>query len=263
MKKEEKTLLVHLHLFYKEQLDFMINKLKNISNCKWDLYVTMPVENNEIEEKLKKFKPNTKIIIVDNIGYDIWPFIQVVQSINLDNYDYILKIHTKNYQQQLWLNEFIKEGFWWRNELINALLKSKKQFKKNLLTFSNKSDCGMICSQIMLWDIENHWPEDTYLLEEELKFLNFKSHYKHFCAGTMFIARANIFKFLQNKKINAQCFPKSLCTKETGTRAHTYERIFSIAVDEFGYKIYTYKNKKEYIIKSLEKLNNKILSIFK
>ena len=112
MKKEEKTLLVHLHLFYKEQLDFMINKLKNISNCKWDLYVTMPVENNEIEEKLKKFKPNTKIIIVDNIGYDIWPFIQVVQSINLDNYDYILKIHTKNYQQQLWLNGFIKEGFW-------------------------------------------------------------------------------------------------------------------------------------------------------
>lgn len=259
---EEKKLLVHLHLFYQEQLDFMIKKLKNISYCTWDLYVTITEENKEIEQKLKELNAHVKIIKVNNIGYDIWPFILVIQSVNLDNYDYILKIHTKNYQKKLKLNGFKKKGFWWRNELINALLANKKQFRKNLLTLLNNADCGMICSKIMLWDIGNYWPEDTYLLKKELNFLKFKSQYKHFCAGTMFLARANIFKFLQNKEINEQCFAKSYHTKETGTRAHTYERIFCIAVDEFGYKIYTNKNKKEYILKYIKNLPKKILSIF-
>ncbi|HIT93378.1 MAG TPA: hypothetical protein IAD11_10745 [Candidatus Stercorousia faecigallinarum] len=259
---ENKKLLVHLHLFYQDQLDFMLKKLKNISDCKWDLYVTITEENSETERKLKTFAPNVKIIKINNIGYDIWPFIKVIQSVNLDNYDYVLKIHTKNYQKKLWLNGFKKKGFWWRNELINAILKDKNQFKKNLSLLSSKSDCGMVCSKIMLWDIGNYWPEDTYLLKEELNFLKFKSQYKHFCAGTMFLARANIFKFLQNKEINEQCFTRSSHTKETGTRAHTYERIFCIAVDEFGYKIYTNKNKKEYIFKYIKNLPKKLLSIF-
>jgi hypothetical protein len=43
--------LVHLHLYYHEQLDFMIEKLKNIQGCDWDLYVTIN-ENNEESKKI-------------------------------------------------------------------------------------------------------------------------------------------------------------------------------------------------------------------
>ena len=38
MKKINKKLLVHLHLYYLEQVDFMLKKLRNITGCDWDLY---------------------------------------------------------------------------------------------------------------------------------------------------------------------------------------------------------------------------------
>ena len=39
---------------------------------------------------------NAKIITVPNKGYDIYPFLIVLSKVKLDEYDYILKIHTKN-----------------------------------------------------------------------------------------------------------------------------------------------------------------------
>ena len=54
----EKKILVHLHLFYHNQIDYVISKLRNITNCKWDLYVTFCDENEKSFLKLKRFKPD-------------------------------------------------------------------------------------------------------------------------------------------------------------------------------------------------------------
>ena len=115
--------LVHLHLYYSNQIDYMLNKLKNINNCEWDLFVTVCNEDNKITNKLKAFKPDVKIIKVNNAGYDIWPFIQVLNKVELGNYNYILKIHTKNYRKEK--AGRCGKGFKWRNLLIDALLKFK------------------------------------------------------------------------------------------------------------------------------------------
>lgn len=258
---KQKHVLVHLHLFYYEQTDYFIKKLANINNCNWDLFVTYVEEDKKSIDKIKLFKPDTIFKKVENYGYDIYPFIEIIKSVNLDKYDYILKIHTKNYQKKLKLNGLKKSGYWWRNELINALLKNKKRFKENLAIFTNNPDIGLICSELMLWDVGNYWPEDTYLLEEELKFLKFKSEYKKYCAGTMFFAKANIYKFLQQDNINIEKFAPSIKTKSTGTIAHTYERILTIAAIESGYKIKTIPNYKENIYKFFKTLFKSIFSI--
>ena len=256
-----KKVLVHLHLFYYNQTDYFIKKLQNITNCNWDLFVTYVEENKKSIDKIKLFKPDTIFKKVENYGYDIYPFIEIIKSVNLDKYDYILKIHTKNYQKKLKLNGLKKSGYWWRNELINALLKNKKRFKENLEIFTINPEIGLICSELMLWDIGDYWPEDTYLLKKELKFLNFKSKYKKYCAGTMFLAKANIYKFLQQDNIHIEKFAPSIKTKSTGTIAHTYERILTIAVNEKGYKIYTIANKKEQIFKHIKIFIQNIFSI--
>ena len=93
-------LLVHLHLYYHNQLEYMLQKLANINNCDWDLFVTVCEKNQNSIDKIKSLKPDAKIIKVDNKGYDIWPFLQVLNFVDLKNYDYILKIHTKNFRSK-------------------------------------------------------------------------------------------------------------------------------------------------------------------
>lgn len=131
-------ILVHLHLYYHEQLDWFLAKLKNIT-CPYDLYVTYVDKNKLSEQKLKSFKPDVKLIKVENRGYDVYPFWQVLQRINLDDYNYVLKLHTKNFRNVPWKkDEILYKGYDWRNDLIEPLIGSRFIFKKNLCILSKK-----------------------------------------------------------------------------------------------------------------------------
>ena len=258
---QNKKLLVHLHLYYHEQIDFMIKNLKNINGCNWDLFVTYNTENPISINKLLKLKSDVHLIKVDNIGYDVWPFIQVIKSVNLNDYAYILKIHTKNKTPMMYVKKFTAKGYWWRNELINVLLSSKRKFRNNLKILDNNRNIGMLCSEICLFDTGDGLPENTYMLDDELKLLNFKTKSGKFCAGTMFMAKTEIYKFLKQDIINKLRFEPSEGSSSNTSLAHTYERILTIAAIESGYKIKTIPNYKENIYKFFKTLFKSIFSI--
>lgn len=258
---QNKKLLVHLHLYYHEQIDFMIKNLKNINGCNWDLFVTYNTENPISINKLLKLKSDVHLIKVDNIGYDVWPFIQVIKSVNLNDYAYILKIHTKNKTPMMYVKKFTAKGYWWRNELINVLLSSKRKFRNNLKILDNNRNIGMLCSEICLFDTGDGLPENTYMLDDELKLLNFKTKSGKFCAGTMFMAKTEIYKFLKQDIINKLRFEPSEGSSSNTSLAHTYERILSLAVDEFGFNIYPVKNYKLYFKLQLKQILETIFSI--
>src|SRR5574344_582692 len=179
-------LLVHLHLFYQDQFDYMIKKLSNIEGCDWDLYVTVCEENSLSEEKILKFKPDAKIIKVENRGYDIWPFIQVLRMVNLDDYDYVLKIHTKAYREKrCYINNFEFNipkfyHYYWRNKLIRPLIGSNQKFKKNLKILAHKKKIGMIVDKSFFIKLDKNNTTDTLLLKNIKERLNIKSDYNLF-----------------------------------------------------------------------------------
>ncbi|MDR0303990.1 MAG: rhamnan synthesis F family protein [Chitinispirillales bacterium] len=87
-----KKILVHLHLFYEEQFDIFAEKIKSaLERYNYSLFITVSDCNDEIKQKFLSFKPDAKFIIVKNIGADIFPFITVLNSVNLEDYDYIIK----------------------------------------------------------------------------------------------------------------------------------------------------------------------------
>ena len=88
-------LLVHFHIYYLQHVDYFLGMMKNINSVRWDLFVTSPHIDEATENKIKEFKPDARIEHVPNEGYDIWPFIYMVKSICLEDYDCILKLHTK------------------------------------------------------------------------------------------------------------------------------------------------------------------------
>lgn len=239
-----KRILVHLHLYYLNQLDEILNRLQNLQGLNFDLYVTMVNKSPAAEQKIKQFKPDTHILQVANQGYDIGPFIEVLHSLNLDNYDYVLKIHTKgtaaeNYTR---INGKRLNNKLWNRLLFDALLFSEEQVHNNLRQLAN-ADIGMLSSTYLITDdkklYEQFLPQINEILQaESLPQVDTFS----FVAGTMFWAKASLFKPLQ--KYRLADFPVTDGKVKEGTLAHCFERLFGAVAQAQGLKLYGVKSSK-------------------
>ena len=236
--RKPSKILVHLHLYYTEQLQYFLDKLTHIVKCEYDLFVTTPHISGKISEQILKFKSDAKIIKMKNSGYDVWPFIQVIKQIDLKQYDFIIKLHTKAFQIKP--NRLGKTGMWWRNELVETILADDKQFIKNLSLLKQQDKIGMICSSLMFREVSDNKdiPEESNLLKDELNRLGFQTKERFYCAGTMFMAKASVFEFLKDAQLSEKDFTGTMSTYGSGSLAHVYERILGIATYEKGYEIY-------------------------
>lgn len=219
-----------VHIYYHGQIDYIISKLKNIADFDFDLYVTFSKNFEKEKEKFLKFKKDTKFFQVSNSGYDIWPFIYLLKQINLDNYDYILKLHTKNIKR--------KAGAHWRNSLINPILGSKEAFKNCIKIFEQNNKTGLIGAKNCLSNMNLNCPENRIFYEEVCARFNLVPKKINFIAGTMFICRAELLNFFKTADIKEEDFLTSSKMKSFGTFAHVLERIFALVVISEGYEIY-------------------------
>ena len=59
-----KRLLVVLHVYYHEQVDWFIDRLSNIAGCEWDLIVTFSEDSLKSRRKFQSFKPDARFLVV-------------------------------------------------------------------------------------------------------------------------------------------------------------------------------------------------------
>ena len=240
--------LVVFHFYYREQLDFFIEKLKNICDCTWDLIVTFNTIHDEDKLKLLKLKSDAIFYPVENAGYDVWPFISVLKNIDTCEYDIIVKLHTKSYTNgHFTINGVYFRGFQWRDELVDALLKNKKTFRQMLSCFKTNKMVGMYCSRLLL--TRSMCLEDTNILDEELKKLGVKNCDKLYCAGTMFAISPKVLRPIYEIDYSVDMFRGAMQSNSSGTLAHAYERIFSILAGVNGFKIKISNPNIQYIYK--------------
>ena len=268
-----KKILVHLHIYYPSLYDELKSYINNITDD-FDLYVSMAEEHKDIIDDLQNNFKNVNIDIVENRGYDVGPFIEVLNKVNLDDYSYIIKLHTKRdiKDKGIYLtNGFIVYGDRWRNDLLSFM----KHYKKAINLLKNNKKVGMVAgTNVILTQKQDE--------KEENLIQNIKDIYKKFdiipendkylfVAGTMFIVRAELFNKLQNKfKLEDFETPQ----KEP-TLAHKLERIFGIIVcyngykitnvnNNYNYKLYYFKNKvrfetKRFFFQKKITTNNKLI----
>ncbi len=233
---KNKKILVHLHLFYEEQVEYFLEKLKNIT-VDYDFYVTLVSKIKSTEAKILDFKNDTNIIYVKNSGYDIYPFLKILEKINLDNYKFVMKLHTKNFRNKVWRNknyEFV--GYEWRNYLVDAFLSSKKQFNNVLDVFKHVPAVGIVGSKELMRSYENKRQED--MTRKVCTRLNLQyNNSTMFICGTMFIIRSSLLNILKNASFSDSDFDDVSSSSNVGTLAHSLETIFGIIV----------KNEKKFI----------------
>ncbi len=254
--------LVHFHLYYHEQIDFWIKKLSNINHCMWDLYVTYTEENEEMKNKILNLKSDTIFIKVTNHGFDIMPFIQVLKMVDLKKYDYILKLHTKAYQNNPQCTKWQKK-FGWRDTLVNAVLSSKHHFFNCLKYFKNHPNTGMIGANYCKMSLsKNHPPKDILIYDEVCQKLNLPNLKGNFIAGTMFLCKASLFELLKNLDFDENYFfVNNPETSITATPIHALERLLGTIIEMQGMNIYGVRDVKQELINSFKAFLKKIFSI--
>lgn len=236
-------MLVHLHVFYHEQVPWFIDKLRNIQGVRWDLLVTWSAPSLETEALIRAFKPDVRFFQVENVGYDVWPFISALRAIDIDAYEFILKLHTKNSNEvRNRINGLEFRGFRWRDLLVDALLGSKEQFCRVWEKMTTTPRAGLACNAALLCKLSSGLPEDTEPLFEEMKRIGLHTDDLRFCGGTMFLARMAPFHFLRDLDLKADDFSSYSASHSCGSMAHIYERIISFCITAQGYRIVPVKS---------------------
>lgn len=228
-------ILVHLHLFYPEQLDWFLRRLKNIT-CNYDLCVTVVKPDATVEKKIMDFKPDAKILVVPNRGYDVYPFWLALQDFSLSDYDFVLKLHTKNSRTTKWTKNGISyTGFEWRDDLINPLIGSRRQFHRvrRLLACPG---VGMVGAANLIGDRENaQQMNNTKKLCDKMGIRYFDKC--PFVCGTMFAIKSDLLREFQNYPFRQSDFSAESKTGSVGTTAHSLETVFGILVANGGLKL--------------------------
>ena len=234
-KQMMKPILAYLHLYYTDMLEEMLSYIQNLSEYNYDLYITMVEDNKDVISKIKKAMPKAHIVLVDNRGFDVWPFLRVLQMVNIDDYSYIVKLHTKrNMPVGCFINNFNTSGPRHRKFLLN-FIKNKKNIKKCIDSFAKDSRLGMISSYKIIaraekWDQFSH-QQSLALLDK----LGLSKDNLGFVAGTMFIVRAKLMQPLLDLNLKKEDF--AISERGKNSLAHVIERFLGHIVIAQGYKI--------------------------
>lgn len=240
-----KKFLVIAHVYYHDLWYLLDRCIQNLPKDSFDLIVTTTSNIEKLSSKVKEHSPNAKVELCENRGYDIWPFIKVLKTVNLDEYEFVIKIHTKRDMGKIVAiidNKYFFRGQYWRNMLL-SFISSKENFDKCLEAFKDPS-VGMINNH-RLFDRTRETtdnPHLVYCLNEARKLLSevgitAKPYDEvEYVAGTMFICRAAIFKTLQTMNFDVNRFAV-VNRKNENDLAHVMERVFGWLVTSQGYSI--------------------------
>lgn len=243
---KHKKILVCVHIYYHNQVDYIVEKLKNIKKYDYDLYVTYSQENQETKEKFLNFNKDTKFLLTQNIGYDIYPFLFLIDKIDLNKYYCLLKLHTKNHDKQ--------GSYDWRDDLYENLLDTENIFRNN---FNKLKKYGMVGSKKWIFKMADKLPEDSCLYEKICSKIGIEPIKAKFIGGTIFLARIEIIKKI--KELNLLSLDFTDVKMETGASsspAHVVERLFGVICKQMGLKIYGSNQVKIFSKKWREKLFN-------
>lgn len=234
----DKKILAVVHIYYPDQLDLIIHCLKNIS-LPYDLYVTIGTDDAQyVIDKISAIKSDCHFIRVNNVGYDVWPFVHVINNVDLSQYQYIIKLHTKRdmaVNSPIYLgNGFYMEcGDCWRDSLY-SFIATPENFNRCIAALDDPH-VGMCARFNVIHNAPNyhgvvdwaatHCPQYTMGMQKYC-----------FVAGTMFIAKAAPFQIIQDMHMDEHLFAQPTKTHETQL-AHVIERTIGEIIYKSGMTI--------------------------
>ena len=170
-------------------------------------------------------------------------FLFILNQLELDQYDLIVKLHTKrNMPEATFLKKTHMPYSQWRRRLL-GFIGTRDAFRISLRILE-KENIGMVSGVGCLLNEQYDDSKQLYSFIKELMnelLLSYDSRFQ-FVAGCMFVGKAFLFRCLQNRFDEKDFREADLRHKKEGL-PHVLERIFGYMVGAQGYKIVNYKGK--------------------
>lgn len=223
----QKKILVHAHVYYKDLWAGLADCIKNISGYEYELHISMVDDDESFRQAVLADFPDAQFHLVENRGFDVRPFVQLIQGVRLDDYSYVVKLHTKRDTVRVKLNNLSFKGADWRVSAL-SIFSSPSYFRECAKYLDQHPDCGLIGARRLTVQI-NKCEDQVY--PRFSQFIKDKGYLDcpeaKFVAGTMFMVRASLLKPLY--AIQPDEFEDIVA--HDGLFAHVIERFF-------GYMIY-------------------------
>ena len=233
----KKTAVV-VHVFYSELWPELAQCIRNISDP-FDVFVT--AVDGSMEATVKRDFPEARFVLCENRGYDVWPFIRVLRDLPAEDYDWVVKLHTKRdvfdgFRYRF--NHAVFNGPAWRNYLL-SFLKTPTAWRRTRHLLE-KHGVGMVADRHIVMrrqDVPFERTQESFDRAAALMGLSAETKANgQYVAGTMFAARITALAPLLRLNLMAEDFepPQGHLTE---TFAHIMERAIGLAVSAAGFRI--------------------------
>jgi len=225
---------VVVHVYYPELLDEIIRQLVAIP-VTFDLIITN-ASGQALSADISQLARISNVVLLDveNRGRDILPLVQVVNAGLLDQYQVILKVHTKRSEWRAGHAELVGTGDEWRDQLLSSLLGDVANVATILNAFATSSRLGLVTADGSVLGPE-FWGDNQAVTAGLLRRLelDLRPPDVKFAAGSMYWIRGFLLQGLRALNLSAIDFEA-----ETGqvnvTTAHAIERLIGVVTAEAG-----------------------------
>lgn len=223
-----------LHLYY---LDLWSEISEALSRLPPHTEIFITTTDNQIQavrECVLRDFPNAKIYGYPNRGRDLGPLLELMKVQRLEDFDLVLKIHTK---KSLHLQSKVKDlGKFWRSKLLNQLIPSWG-IADVIGFFDRQPHVGMAGPAEYLLPVNAAFYNQGTIrwFERLLQKLGSPVNIdlESFFAGTMFWARGQVFGALRSLGLQ-QTDNETESGQTDGTLAHALERLFPVLAKNVG-----------------------------
>lgn len=223
--KNSNIIILHVyHLEFTGDLLAKISKLKEV-----DVAVTCrPQIYHALDAVLKETGCCYKLFCMENSGYDILPFITLLEPIQKAGYKRFIKLHAKRDHPDKAVAHI------WRESLVNDLI-GTDELKESIFKCLDQSEVNIVGSAVNYLSYRYTKYQNKLHVNRIANFFGVTLSEKDdwgFFAGTMFAGCVDDFQIFNNQSLLAYLSAESL-PLESGTESspyHALERLFCLLV---------------------------------
>ncbi len=218
-------LAIVIHVFYVGVFKKILKQINANYSLSYDLFLTCPAELlSNVEKVLSEYDQKAEILTVKNHGRDILPFLKILPTVLEDDYNLILKLHTKR-------SNHLNKKEMWSSDIFNKLI-GEKHMSQNIDVFKSDFNIGMLGPEGHILPMSLYYGGNASrvrVLAERMGLLT--SHLKgmNFVAGSMFFARREVLLPMQDLGLQESDFEIE-DNQLDNTMAHAVERAFAAGV---------------------------------
>jgi lipopolysaccharide biosynthesis protein len=222
---------VVIHAWHLDAFDEIMESLRS-SGTVWHITVTTGAHiAEELRQRLSEGTMPFDLLVGENRGRDILPFLKVANRLLDDGVDVVLKLHTKR-------SAHLENGKQWRQEMVRQLIGSDRA-RCILRAFDKQPSLGLVAPEGHVRSLSAHVgsnAENVRFLLTRLGLAGPVPEAMAFVAGSMFWVRLGALRPLLDAHLDESDFDDEQGQID-GTMAHAIERIFARVSADAGFRM--------------------------